>query len=134
MDVIANPLPGMHIIIGYAFNDNKFEKGDANGKRDIATPKHLGNFWISQKILNGTLKGFGNGLGGNFASSSFLDAKNSITVSGYGKLDATVFYEYSNFRIGAKLNNITDKRYWLGDYYGETQSPRQFLANITYRF
>lgn len=134
MDVIANPLPGMHIIIGYAFNDNKFEKGDANGKRDIATPKHLGNFWISQKILNGTLKGFGIGLGGNFASSSFLDAKNSITVSGYGKLDATVFYEYSNFRIGAKLNNITDKRYWLGDYYGETQSPRQFLANITYRF
>ncbi|MBP1614636.1 MAG: TonB-dependent receptor [Bacteroidetes bacterium] len=134
MDIIANPTPGMHIILGYAYNDNEFTKGGAEGKRDMATPKHLGNFWISHKLMSGALKGFGIGLGGNFASSSYLDSQNKYEASGYGKLDATLFYEYSNFRIGAKINNLTDKHYWLVDSYAETQAPRQFLANMTYHF
>lgn len=134
MDVIANPLPGMHIILGYGYNDNKFHKGDADGLRDIATPRHLANFWIGHKLTSGSLKGFGLGLGGNFASSSFLDSNNLFTISGYGKLDATLFYEADGFRIGAKINNLTDKRYFLGDAYAEMQAPRQFLANVTYRF
>ncbi|WP_321478547.1 TonB-dependent receptor [uncultured Bacteroides sp.] len=134
MDVIANPIPGMHIILGYAYNDNEFTKGGAEGKRDVGTPKHLANFWISQKLISGSLKGIGFGLGGNFASGSYLDTANKYEASGYGKLDATLFYEYANVRIGAKINNLTDKRYWLVDYYAETQAPRQFLANVTYRF
>lgn len=134
VDLIANPLPGMHIIVGYGFNDNEFTKGGAEGKRDTGTPKHLANFWISHKLLSGSLKGFGIGVGGNFASSSYLDSNNVFEASGYGKFDATIFYEYSKFRIGAKVNNFTDKRYWLVDSYAEVQAPRQFLANITYRF
>lgn len=134
MDLIANPIPGMHIIVGYGFNDNEFTKGGAEGKRDVGTPKHLANFWISHKLLSGTLKGFGLGIGGNFASDSYLDSANKYEASGYGKFDATVFYEYNKFRVGAKVNNFTDKRYWLVDYYAETQSPRQFLANVTYKF
>ena len=134
MDVIANPLPGMRIILGYGYNDNKFHKGDADGLREIATPRHLANFWIGHKLTSGSLEGFGLGLGGNFASNSFLDSKNVYTVSGYGKLDATLFYEASSFRIGIKVNNLTDKRYFLSDAYAEMQAPRQFLANVTYRF
>ncbi|TWV15681.1 TonB-dependent receptor [Bacteroidaceae bacterium HV4-6-C5C] len=134
MDVIANPLPGMHIILGYGYNDNKFDKGTADGLRDVGTPRHLANFWIGHKLTTGSLKGFGVGLGGNFASSSFVDSSNNFKVAGYGKLDATVFYEYDKFRIGAKVNNLTDKHYILGDYYAELQAPRQFLANVTYRF
>lgn len=134
IDVIANPFKGMHVILGYGYNDNKFYKGSADGLRDVATPRHLANFWIGHKLTTGSLKGFGIGLGGNFASSSFLDSSNNFKVAGYGKLDATVFYEYDKFRIGAKVNNLTDKHYILGDYYAELQSPRQFLANVTYRF
>lgn len=134
IDLIANPTPGMHIIIGYGFNDNEFTKGGAEGKRDVGTPKHLANFWISHKLLSGTLKGLGFGLGGNFASRSYLDSSNKYEASGYGKFDATIFYEYNKVRFGAKINNLTDKRYWLVDYYAETQSPRQFLANVTYKF
>lgn len=134
IDLIANPLPGMHIIAGSGFNQNEFTKGSFEGLRECGTPKHLANFWISHKLLEGSLKGFGLGLGGNFASRSYIDANNKITASGYGKLDATVFYEYSKFRVGIKVNNFTDKRYWLGDYYGETQAPRQFIGNVTYRF
>lgn len=134
MDVIANPIPGMHIILGYGYNDNKFTKGGAEGKRDTGTPRHLANFWIGHKLMSGSLKGFGLGLGGNFASSSFWDSANKYEISGYGKLDATAFYETPKYRIGVKINNLTDKRYMLGDYYAELQAPRQFLANVTCRF
>lgn len=134
IDIIANPLPGMHIIMGYGYNHNEFTRGDAIGKRENGTPNHLGNFWISQKLVDGTFKGLGIGLGGNFASSSYLDAQNKYLASGYGKLDATLFYEYKSVKFGIKINNLTDKRYWLVDSYAETQAPRQFLANITYKF
>lgn len=134
IDIIANPIQGMHLIFGYGYNDNKYHKGAVDGMREIGTPKHLANFWVSHQLVSGSLKGFGIGLGGNFASSTYLDSQNKYTISGYGKLDATVFYEYSSFRVSAKVNNLTDKRYWLGDYYAETQSPRQFLAGVSYRF
>lgn len=135
VDFIANPIPGMHIIMGYGYNHNEFTKSsDVEGKRDYGTPKHLANFWISHKLQTGSLKGFGLGLGGNFASGHYLDNKNTINIAGYGKLDGSVFYEQSKFRIGVKLNNLTNKKYWLSDYYAEPQSSRQLIANITYRF
>lgn len=134
IDIIANPIQGMHLILGYGYNDNKYHKGAVDGMREIGTPRHLANFWISHQLVSGSLKGFGIGLGGNFASSTYLDSQNKYTMSGYGKFDATLFYEYSSFRVSAKVNNLTDKKYWLGDYYAETQSPRQFLAGVSYRF
>ena len=134
MDLIANPIEGLHIIMGYGYNDNKFTKGASDGKRDLGTPKHIANFWISHKLTAGKLNGFGAGLGGNFASSSYLSSTYYYTLPGYGKMDATLFYEKSNVRFALKMNNLTDKHYWLGDYYAEPQAPRQFLANVTFHF
>lgn len=134
MDLIANPIEGMHIIMGYGYNDNEFTKGAYDGKRDIGTPRHVANFWISHKLTSGKLNGFGLGFGGNFASSSYLTTTYYYTMPGYGKLDGTLFYEKSNVRFALKVNNMTDKHYWLGDYYGEPQAPRQFLANATFKF
>ncbi len=135
-DLIANPIQGMHIILGYGYNDSKFTKADPSidGKRPYATPKHVANFWVSQKLVHGTLKGLGFGLGGNFASEQYHNDINTIVVPGYGKLDATVFYEQPKFRIGLKLNNITNKEYWLTDYYAEVGALRSFIANVTYKF
>lgn len=136
LDIIANPIPGMHIIMGYGYNHNEYTKAAASveGKSDYGTPRHLANFWASYKLQTGILKGIGFGLGGNFASSHYLDSGNTITIAGYGKLDGSLFYEQSKFRFGVKLNNLTNKKYWLSDYYAEPQSSRQLIANVTYRF
>ncbi len=135
-DLIANPVPGMHVILGYGYNDSRYTKASSSveGKRPYAVPDHVGNFWISHRLMNGGLKGFGFGCGGNFASSHFYDSANTIKVPGYYKFDATVFYEQKQFRIGLKLNNITDKEYWISDYYAEPQTARSFIANISFRF
>ncbi|MFT4070439.1 MAG: TonB-dependent receptor [Dysgonamonadaceae bacterium] len=134
IDLIANPIEGMHIILGYGYNDNKYTKGDNIGKRELGTPRQIANFWISHKLTQGRLNGLGLGLGGNFAASSYINSSYYYTAPGYGKLDATLFYEKSNVRFALKMNNLTNQHYWLGDYYAEMQAPRQFLANVTFRF
>jgi iron complex outermembrane receptor protein len=55
-------------------------------------------------------------------------------VPGFFKFDGTVFYDRPTFRIGLKINNLTDKEYWMSDYDAEPQSPRTFIANFTMRF
>lgn len=136
MDIIANPINGMNIIAGYGYNSNKYTKAEKSAvdKRDPGTPRHVANFWVSQKLTGGQLKGLGLGVGGNFASDSFVDSNNKYTVSGYGKFDASLFYEYEGFRLGLKLNNVTNKKYFIGDYYVELQTPRQLLGSVSYKF
>ena len=134
VDVIANPIPGMHIIMGYGYNDSEYTKGQYEGKRPYGTPEHIANFWLSHKIMNGSLKGFGLGFGGNYASDHFLETTNAITVPGYTKFDATLFYDASKYRIGLKMNNITNEEYWASNFNATPQPTRTFVANITYRF
>lgn len=135
-DLIANPIKGMHIILGYGYNDSKYTKAEAsiNGKRPYAVPKQVGNFWISQKAVSGSLKGFGLGVGGNFADDHFYNSANTITVDGYTKFDATAFFENSKFRFGVKINNLTNEEYWMTDYYAEPQAVRSYIANFTMKF
>lgn len=135
-DLIANPVPGMHIILGYGYNDSRYTEGDPAivGKRPYAIPHHTANLWLSHKFLTGMVKGFGFGLGGNYASDHFLDSDNKITVPGYMKLDATVFFEQPKYRFSLKLNNLTNEEYWTSSFNALPQASRQLVANVTYRF
>lgn len=135
-DLIANPVPGMHIILGYGYNDSKYTEGDPTivGKRPYAIPHHTANLWVSHKFLTGFAKGFGLGFGGNYASDHYLDSDNKITVPGYMKLDATVFFEQAKYRFGLKLNNLTNEKYWTSSFNALPQATRQLVANVTYRF
>jgi iron complex outermembrane receptor protein len=134
IDLIANPVTGMHIILGYGFNDNEYTKGQYEGKRPYGVSKNIANFWISHKLTTGKFSGFGVGFGGNYASDHFLEATNTITVPGYTKFDATVFYDQPKYRIGLKLNNIGNEKYWMSSFNATPQATRSFLANISFRF
>ncbi|MFT3738900.1 MAG: TonB-dependent receptor [Breznakibacter sp.] len=134
VDLIANPIKGTHIILGYGYNENEYTEGQYEGKVPYGTSKHLANFWVSHKLTSGSFNGFGIGIGGNHASDHFLDAANTITVPGYTKFDATVFYDQPKYRIGLKLNNITDEEYWASSFNATPQATRSFLMNFSYRF
>lgn len=137
VDVIANPLPGLNIVAGYAYNDNHYIKADDYliGKRNTGTPWHTGNIWISYKAVRGALHGLGLGVGANFSGATYaMNDDNSFTLDGYKTFDATAFYDFDKWRLGVKLNNIGNLHYWVADYYPVPQTPRQFLANVTFRF
>ncbi|NRT16135.1 TonB-dependent siderophore receptor [Flavobacterium sp. 28A] len=135
-DLIANPARGLHIILGYGYNDSKYTKANASveGNRPYSTPANVANLWISYKILDGQAKGLGFGFGGNTQSDSFINDANTFTVNGYTVCDASVFYEKPKLRIGLKLNNIANKEYWSADYWATMMPTRQLVANVTFKF
>lgn len=133
-EIVANPLSGLNLLCGYGYNDSEYTRANANveGKRPLGTPVHMANFWVSYRIPVGIMKGFGVGLGGNYASDSYLNDTNTFVLPAYFVLSSTVFYEKNKYRIGVKVGNLTDEKYW--SYIGSPQKPRHFICNIVYKF
>lgn len=133
-DFTANPVNGLNIVAGYAYNQNKYEKASValTGKFLMASPKNVANFWASYVLTGSTLPGLGLGAGGNYVSDSWFDSANRVTLPSYTLVNATIFYEQAKYRIGLKANNIGDEHYW--NPTGMPQNPRNFLLDFRVRF
>lgn len=134
MELIANPIEGLNIIAGYGYNDNEYELANASseGKRAPWTPVHVANFWISYKLLEGKVKGLGFGAGVNHAGKTYMEVSNTFSVPAYTIVGATVFFDQPKYRVGLKVNNLTNQTYW--NFYGQPQKPAEIVANISYKF
>lgn len=134
IDIIANPIKGWNIAAGYGYNDNKFIKSEeySEGLRDAWSPKHVANFWTSYKFLEYGVKGLGFGAGLNYVSSSLMDYEDDFTIPAHTVFNATTFYDQAKYRIGVKLNNIGNIRYW--DVYGKPQKPSELLVSLSFKF
>ena len=131
-ELIANPIPGLDIIAGYAYNDNKIVKSTTfQGNKAADAPENVVNFWASYKFQN-KIKGLGLGFGANYVDETYMSTANTFYIPSYTILNATVFYERPNWRIGIKLNNLTNEKYW--STWGAPQAPTNFLANLTFKF
>ncbi len=139
-DISANPLPGLNLIAGYSFNKSLNDKTDAasNGRRPVtAGPEQLMNLWASYQFVYGKLKGWGIGLGGNYASENMI-TNNSVnglfTIPAYTVANSTLFYNAASFRIALKVDNVFNEQYFKGWTTVEPQLPRRVSANISFRF
>jgi iron complex outermembrane receptor protein len=137
---IANPIAGLNILGGYSFNNSKMTKSASSveGRRPTsAGPAQLANFWVSYSLTNGTLKGLGLGLGGNYASENKI-TNNSITgeftLPAYTVLNASLFYDRPMYRLSLKLNNLTNQVYYIGWSTVERQLPTRFMASVSLKF
>lgn len=130
-ELIGNPIPGLNIIAGYAYNDNKYTKSSEalKGKSLVASPQHVANLWVSYYITKGKYKGIGIGAGGNYISDSWFESTNVFVLPAYTLLSATLFYDQPKYRIGLKANNLLDEHYWNSG--GTPQKPFNVLANFT---
>jgi iron complex outermembrane receptor protein len=134
----ANPLPGLNILAGYAYNVNKFKNISKllDGRRDPHSGSpHTANMWISYRLMNGRLNGLGFGLGGNYGSQS-SEIKHVPAHRFYRPhyivLDGTIFYRHSFYRLGIKLNNLNNERYWTNRL--ALKEPRAILGRVTLYF
>jgi len=140
LDVMASPLPGLNIMLGYGYNDSKMEKADqyVEGRRPVtAGPEHMANFWISYTMLKGAVKGLGIGIGGNYASENIITndlRTGTFTLPSYTVLNGTIFYDTKKYRLTLKLDNITDETYYLGWTTVERQMPRRLSASVAFKF
>lgn len=136
-EVIANPLPGFNIVAGYTYNKSRYDKADKSvqGLRPAtAGPANMANLWLSYRLPKGALKGLGWGIGGNYGSASFQSNTKTFVfvIPSYTVLDATVFYDQPAYRIGLKIDNLTNEKYW--SYRLAAQNPTRFTASLAVRF
>ncbi len=137
VELQANPLPGLSIVAGYAWNDSKNEKTNPtlDGRRVVgAGPASLGNAWASYTQPSGKLAGFGMGMGVNYASENIVTNSSTtgqFILPAYTILNATVFYQAKLFRIGVKGDNLGNSRYYKGWTTIEPQLPRRLLMTVS---
>lgn len=135
LDINANPIDGLFITAGYAYNDIKIVKAANNqGKRPYGTPANVANFWMSYKFKEGIFHNLGIGVGANGASKSFTSDANTITLNGYIVAAASLFYDTQSFRLSAKVDNLANKKYFMYNSYLTAQQPRTITASIAYKF
>ncbi|MDW7693082.1 TonB-dependent receptor [Flammeovirgaceae bacterium SG7u.111] len=141
VEVNANPIDGLNLRAGYSNNDSKTVKSDNEnilGRRPLeAGPETLYNFWANYEIQQGSLDGFGLGLGFNGASERFAinyAASGEFILPSYTIANASIFYQAANYRVSLKLNNAFNKEYYKGWTTITPQTPRALLANVTFKF
>ncbi|MRG45290.1 TonB-dependent siderophore receptor [Chitinophaga sp. SYP-B3965] len=140
LELIATPAPGLNIIAGYGYNDSKLikaAKGVDNRRPPSAGPANLFNTWISYTLHAGKLKGLGAGIGGNYIGEHIFannDATGLFILPSYTLVNATVFYDAPRYRLGLKIDNITDELYFAGQGVLTPQLPRNFAATVAVKF
>ncbi|MGN6419754.1 MAG: TonB-dependent siderophore receptor [Pseudobacter sp.] len=138
-DITAMPFRGFHAIAGYAYNKSKLTKSTValEGFRPgSAGPEHLANLWLSYRVPSGNLKGFGAGLGGNYAGENIVNVSTTAlyTLPAFTTINASVSYEQSKYRLIVKADNITNKDYFVGWSTTIPQMPFRLSAAAYLKF
>ncbi|SEI38468.1 iron complex outermembrane recepter protein [Dyadobacter koreensis] len=136
-ELIINPVYGLNILAGYAYNASKLEKANenVNGRRPTNSgAENTANLWASYRLTSGAAKGLGLGAGFNYSGEQFVinNSAREFTIPAYTVMDATVFFEQPGYRIGLKLDNLNNERYWNTSL--QPQTPRRFSASVTIKF
>lgn len=130
VEVIANPVAGLNIVAGYAFNENTYTKSSPAllGKSLAASPKNAANIWASYTLPEGKMKGLGIGVGGNYVSDSWFETTNTFVLPSYTLLNGALFYDQPKYRISLKGNNLLNEKYWNAT--GMPQKTINFLVSL----
>ena len=135
LDAALNPVEGLSIIAGYAYNDTKIIKGrnaEFNGNRPVFSgPEHVTNFFVSY-TFSGVLKGLDIGFGGNYGSDQFAGDDNKFIFDAYTILNANVGYSVGKVRFNIRAENLTNEQYF--NFIGPQQAPLRVLGSVSMRF
>jgi iron complex outermembrane receptor protein len=139
VNLVANPVRGLNIVGGFAYNYSVWVNSteDVNGLRpNTASSPYLANAWVSYRQPEGPLRGLGAGFGGNYASDNKIQntTTNVFTLPNYTVLNASIFYDQPKYRLSAKVDNLTDKHYWIGFTTMNAQRLRSIVGSVAYKF
>ncbi|MGV3761739.1 TonB-dependent siderophore receptor [Parapedobacter sp.] len=143
-DFNASPVAGLNVIAGYSYNETKVIAGNDNdfysepGRSPGGQgPQNLANLWATYRFLNGPLKNYGLGIGGNYVSE-YKVIDNSQTgdfyLPAYTLLNASLFYNGEHVRITFNVNNFADEAYYIGYWSVNPQKGRHIAASVAYKF
>lgn len=139
-EIVANPIDGLNIVLGYSYNDALLTAGlpdFVNHRPESAGPQNLANLWASYKFTQGELKGFGLGFGGNYASDNKImnrTVAGVFTIPEYTVLNSSIFYGTEKYTLTLKVNNIANEDIYDGWSTVHPKDARSVVASFSYRF
>ncbi|ASW75435.1 TonB-dependent receptor [Chryseobacterium piperi] len=140
LEANAYLIKGFSLMAGVSYNDMKYTQADKDvaGKRPAtASSPWLVNFNASYQFVDGNLKGLGFGIGGNYASDNKIvnsASMGTFILPKYFVMNANAFYDTKKFRIGVKVDNFTNERYWNGFTTANAQPLANIMGSVTYKF
>jgi iron complex outermembrane recepter protein len=140
LEAVANVAPGLKMVGAFTTYD-LFTSKDANpaliGLTPTNTPQQTGSLWADYTFQEGPLTGFGFGGGVRYVGKSFADVANTHLVPSVVLGDATIHYEWQNWRAALNVINIADKIYVASCasdtscFYGDR---RRVTASLAYKW
>lgn len=132
---------GLSVIGNFNFLDTEyldFPDPAVIGKEFTQIPDQKASVWMDYNF-QGSLSGFGFGLGVRYQSETYSDELNTVTSPGFTLYDAAVHYEWDRFRFALNVQNLADKEYTSSCFtrnsvlctFGETRAIR---GSVLYRW
>ncbi len=122
---------------GYAYQDAFITSATTaalTGAQVAQVPHHNFSLWNNYQILSKLAAG----LGVIHRSDMFAAVDNTVTLPGYTRADAAVFYSITErIRLQANVENLFDKKYYInadGNNNISPGSPRAIRIGLTARF
>ena len=140
LDVTGTPLEGWEIIGNISALNAEVTKDTVikEGNRLEGVPIMSGSLWSSYQLQEGPLRGLGFGAGVVAVGERKGDINNTYDVSGYARIDASLFYDIDeNVRVSLNGRNLADRKYIEtvastdGNYAGE---PASVVATLSAKF
>jgi iron complex outermembrane receptor protein len=119
VEVTGEPMPLLHVTGSYGYTRAVFPYfisggADLSGKTPRFTPRHTFSLWSGYE----TRHGVGGNIGARYVSSVFTNNTNTTKWGGYTLVDAALSLNRGMVRYGVNLNNITNRRYFVGSITG----------------
>jgi TonB-dependent siderophore receptor len=149
LEIAAEPLPRLRTFFSYAYTDAEltrfselvltgvapptFATVDRSGNTPAFAPEHVANLWVSRGFGNG----FGAGIGGRYLARQFIAEDNAFALDDTLTLNAALFYELKDWKLGLHLDNLTDEEYFTRGFGSTSVIPAPGFAvhgTLEYRF
>ncbi|MBV7441439.1 TonB-dependent receptor [Weeksellaceae bacterium TAE3-ERU29] len=137
VQLLGNPTPQFNILLGYAYNDSKYEKASADvvGLRPAdAGAENQFNVW-GHYHFNETsaLNGLSIGAGMNYVGETMVfnfNRDGSLNIPAYTLANMKLSYDRDNYSFGLRVNNLLNEEVWTGSYFVSSLMQRQIVGSI----
>ncbi|MEM0578130.1 TonB-dependent siderophore receptor [Flavobacterium polysaccharolyticum] len=118
-DLESNPIKGLFLHAGLAYNDSKLIVSDAltQGLRPVdAGPKLSGTWYINYAPQSKGLSGFSLGLGGSHYGKDLIinNTNGSFSTDAYTLINSVLSFEKTGYVFSLSANNLLNEHYWYG--------------------